>query len=284
MADFRTVHCEMWRADEWYQRLPTDARLLWIYLFTNPSASVAGIYRLPLRTMAFEVGLPEDRVAELLDMFAQDGKAYFENGVVWVRKMRERQLPGKISPQLAAHIQKEIDRIPVSILKNRYLEAYGYSIDTVSIPRATDTDTDTHTVTDTDTVTDTRHAAPAADRNEGLMPEQRAIHNAYDACGIVMSKTHQDAHLETIQRYGLQAWQTGFAAALTAGKHNVPAYVRRCAETAHIAETRGGQHATSRGNGHGTTQGFGLRRDPRELPDPEPTDAQRAEFYAASPA
>ena len=32
--------------------LPTDARLLWIYLFTNPSASVSGIYKLPLRTMA----------------------------------------------------------------------------------------------------------------------------------------------------------------------------------------------------------------------------------------
>ena len=46
-AEYRSVHTEMWRADDWFQELPLDARLFWIYLFTNPSASVAGIYRLP---------------------------------------------------------------------------------------------------------------------------------------------------------------------------------------------------------------------------------------------
>jgi hypothetical protein len=94
-------------------------------------------------------------------------------------------------------------------------------------------------------------AAPPPGRAEGLTPEQRAINNAYDASGIVMSKTHQDEHLETVKRYGLPAWQKGFATAMAAGKHNVPAYVRRCAETAHIAETREGQPATSGRNDNG---------------------------------
>lgn len=125
----------------------------------------------------------------------------------------------------------------------------------------------------------------AAPPNDGMTPEVRAIHNAYDASGIVMSKTHQDEHLETIKRYGLPAWQLGFAAALEAGKHNIPAYVRRCAETAHINETRQGeQHADSRRNGSRSGHGFGLRRDPNEQPDDEPTAAQRAEFHAATPA
>ena len=51
MADFRSVKCAMWREDEWFQSLVPDERLLFIYLFTNPSASVAGIYKLPLRTI-----------------------------------------------------------------------------------------------------------------------------------------------------------------------------------------------------------------------------------------
>ena len=56
MAEFRSVKCAMWREDDWFQGLKPDERLLFIYLFTNPSAPVAGIYRLPLRTMAFESG------------------------------------------------------------------------------------------------------------------------------------------------------------------------------------------------------------------------------------
>jgi len=139
----------MWRADDWFQALPTDARLFWVYLFTNPSASVSGIYKLPLRTMAFESGLTLERITELLTQFAGEKKAFYQDGVIWVRKMRDYQLPGKISAQLVAHISKEIAKIPDGYLKREYLKAYGYSIDTVSIPRSTDTDTDTHTETET---------------------------------------------------------------------------------------------------------------------------------------
>lgn len=158
-AEYRSVQTGMWREDEWFQTLELDARLFWMYLFTNPSASVAGIYRLPLRTMAFESGVDQDRIEELLAEFAKAGKAYFANGVVWVRKMREYQLPGKVSPQLQAHIAREIDKIPAGHLKDMYLKAYGYPIDTVSIPRLTDTETDTETETDTDTETESERGA-----------------------------------------------------------------------------------------------------------------------------
>lgn len=148
-AEFRSVQTRMWREDEWFQDLDTDARLLFIYLFTNPSASISGIYRLPLRTMAFESGLPVQRVQQLLNQFAEQDKAYYADGVVWVVKMRDNQLPGKISTQVETRLNKDIASIPDCELKRRYLIAYGYPIDTVSIPFTTDTDTDT--VTDTDT-------------------------------------------------------------------------------------------------------------------------------------
>jgi hypothetical protein len=159
-AEYRSVHTEMWRADDWFQTLPTDARLLWIYLFTNPSASVSGIYKLPIRTMANETGLDLGRVTDLLAEFQQAKKAYYQDGVIWVRKMRDYQLPGKTSTQLVTHLNKEIAKIPDGYLKREYLIAYGYSIDThkkvvdtVSIPRATETETDTDTETETKTET-----------------------------------------------------------------------------------------------------------------------------------
>lgn len=148
-AEFRSVQTRMWREDEWFQDLDTDARLLFIYLFTNPSASISGIYRLPLRTMAFESGLPVQRVQQLLNQFSEQDKAHYADGVIWVVKMRDNQLPGRISTQVETRLAKDIASIPDCELKRRYLIAYGYPIDTLSILRATDTDTDT--VTDTET-------------------------------------------------------------------------------------------------------------------------------------
>ena len=166
MADFRSVKCSMWREDDWFQSLDADERLLFIYLFTNPSASVAGIYKLPLRTIAFESGIPEKRAAEIMARFARDGKAFYESGVVWVRKMREHQLPGIINSKLQTRLAKDVELIPDCALKTRYLQTYQaqtpvpipypYPTDTISIPFTTDTDTDT----DTDTEEEERLPAP----------------------------------------------------------------------------------------------------------------------------
>jgi hypothetical protein len=146
-AEYRSVQTRMWREDEWFQSLDTDARLLFIYLFTNPSASIAGIYRLPLRTIEFESGLDKARITELLAQFSAANKAHYADGVVWVVRMRENQIPGAISPKVQVRLDKDIAAIPHCPLKIRYLKHYGYPIDTVSILDRTDTDTDTVTET-----------------------------------------------------------------------------------------------------------------------------------------
>jgi hypothetical protein len=132
VTDYRSVKVQMWRADEWFQDLPTDARLFWVYLFTNPSARVAGIYKLTTRTMCFESGLPAERIEELKAQFSKAGKAHFEDDVVWVVKMRELQSPGKISPKLQTGIDNDLAEIPPCDLKRQYMIRYGYPIDTIS--------------------------------------------------------------------------------------------------------------------------------------------------------
>lgn len=167
MADYRTVQTRMWREDGWFQNLPTDARLLWIYLFTNPSASICGMYRLPIRTITFESGIPEKRVRELLAQFGQEGKAYYEGETVWVVRMRENQLGDKISENQRRGIERDLAKVPACAIKNRYLRHYGYPTDTLSANEDTlcigvlnDTDTVTDTVTDTGTKHDAARKAP----------------------------------------------------------------------------------------------------------------------------
>jgi hypothetical protein len=185
MADYRSVQTRMWREDDWFQELDVEARLFWIYLFTNPSASPAGIYRLPLRTMAFESGVGYEAAQDLMRRFADDGKARYEDGVVWVVNMRRLQFPtlidGSKEWQTAIRIQRDIDAIPDRCaMKAQYLAHSGYPIvietiengkpvkrvsiqypgsnDTPSIPHPCPINTPSvnSNVTETETVTGTR--------------------------------------------------------------------------------------------------------------------------------
>jgi hypothetical protein len=121
-------------------------------------------------------------------------------------------------------------------------------------------------------------------------PNIRAVNNAYAACGLMISKTHLDAHLDTIKRTGLTAWQSGWAAAMEVGKQNRPAYVARCAESAMLAEQK-----SVRSNGHGKSansqSNFGLAslttdadRAYHAANSPEAIAALQAEFDAARAA
>ena len=160
MAEFRSIHCKTWR-DDWFSELPTDAKLLWLYLITNQSTSVSGIYQLPVKFMAFETGLDKIRVTQILDMFKSDGKIDYDDSVIWVKKMREYQ--STASPKVAQRIKLDFDTIPDCRVKGIYAKKYG--IDMVSVPyfeNESDTDTDTDTETETETETIQKRAANAA--------------------------------------------------------------------------------------------------------------------------
>ncbi len=192
-AEFRSVQTRMWREDEWFQDLDTDARLLFIYLFTNPSASISGIYRLPLRTMAFESGLSVERVQQLLNQFAEQDKAYYSDGIIWVVKMRENQLPGKLSPKVKTRLDKDVASIPYCELKRRYLIAYGYPIDTVSIPTPTETDTETDT--------ETKQNAAGASSSSLLDPELGAVYACWDDNMGMLSPMLSDELKDLVNTY-----------------------------------------------------------------------------------
>ena len=100
MADFRTLHVKIWQ-DEWFSELPPDGKLMFIYLVTNRAATLAGIYRLPQKFIAFETGITPKRVTELMAEFHAAGKVYSADGVIWVKRFRQYQTyDGKAPTQI----------------------------------------------------------------------------------------------------------------------------------------------------------------------------------------
>lgn len=175
MADFRQVHCKTWR-DDWFSELPTDAKLLWLYLITNQATSVSGIYQLPVKFIAFETGLEKDRILQILDTFKSDGKIDFDDSVIWVKKFRDYQATK--SNKVEKRIMLDFNSLPDCRVKGIYAQKYG--IDTVSIPyfqNAPDTDTDTETETETETEPIQRQPA----KPDGLNDLQRSVLDTFGA-------------------------------------------------------------------------------------------------------
>jgi len=149
MAEYRFVHTRMWSQDDWFATLDAEHKLFWVYLFTNPVASVCGMYQLSLRLAAFETGISQQRCHELLADFVKAGKVSWDGKVIWVHKMRALQATA--SPKVQARIAKDLAAIPDGMVRQAYLAAYG--TDTVSIPIHTETETETGTGTGTETET-----------------------------------------------------------------------------------------------------------------------------------
>ena len=125
MANYRQIHVRIWK-DEWFLDLEPQEKLLFIYLFSNESASLAGIYKIPLKVICFETGLEQKYIIDTLSKFSKHGKAFYEDGIVMVSNMR-RYHETK-SPKVQSKIVEDISMIPDCPLKKRYL----YGIDTSS--------------------------------------------------------------------------------------------------------------------------------------------------------
>lgn len=137
MADYRQIHTKIWK-DGWFIELSDQEKLLFIYLFSNERASIAGLYELALRVICFETGLDKRTVEAALAKFSKAGKAHYENGIVWVVNLRKYN--ENSSPKVTARLSKDLAAVADCPIKRRYLAYYnpiesdGYGIDTVSIP------------------------------------------------------------------------------------------------------------------------------------------------------
>lgn len=271
----------MWREDDWFQELPVDGRLLWIYLFTNPSASAAGIYRLPLRTIAFECGLTPDRTLELLDQFGAANKAHYCDGVVWVVKMRKLQFPGGVNDKIMKRIDSDVALIPDCELKIAYLRYYSPD-DTLSIPYPYPTEQEkqeTETVTVTDRVTKQEPERAAADLTDDVIDTFRKQYE--NLLGIMGTAVYPDArdymaklHARNVDDWWLMALRETVNHANRPGWH----YMKSVLES-WLAAGAPATGKDTRINGKSTS--LGLQRSANDPGSRQPTAAEQAEWDRA---
>lgn len=120
-ASYRQIKTDIWE-DDWFIDLTAEEKVLFFWLFSNRRASVSGLYPFSVKVAARETGLARETVEQAMASFAQAGKAYQENGWVWVVNLRKHN--DSFSPTTWARIQADLDAVPDGALKERYQAYY----------------------------------------------------------------------------------------------------------------------------------------------------------------
>jgi hypothetical protein len=152
---YRSFSTGTWQ-DPWFETLNPNAKLLFIYLWTNDVCNQAGCYQISLRRAEFETGL---KLSKTIKELSPKVEWFPEQNIVWIKSFFRRQCANE---KFALAGIRSLYSIPKSIVDKfgmynlSILEKWG--IDTVSIPYSsresgvyesvtgTDTDTDTDTV------------------------------------------------------------------------------------------------------------------------------------------
>jgi hypothetical protein len=128
MANVRQVSSRLWN-DGYVADLSTVEKLMFVYLITNEHVNIAGIYELPVPTMAAETGLERSDIEEILARFQQDGKV--SRADKWLKVTNFPKYQAMTNPKIAAAVQKIIAGLPEGII-DRLSIPYGYPMDRLS--------------------------------------------------------------------------------------------------------------------------------------------------------
>lgn len=128
MAPERTKDTGYW-SDPFVQGLPPLAKLLFDYLWTNSDCNQAGLYHLTLKSMAFDTGIDEAEIPELLKLLEPKVKWWPDLNLVWVKNFVKRQTK---SPSFLVAVAKCLDQMNEAEIVNEFLDfnskKYGLEI------------------------------------------------------------------------------------------------------------------------------------------------------------
>lgn len=74
----KIIDSKVWK-DNFFSELTPKQKLLWIYLLTNDSNTMLGIYELNIRLCAFDTGLTNDEILNFIELFVAKGKVIYKS-------------------------------------------------------------------------------------------------------------------------------------------------------------------------------------------------------------
>ncbi len=117
VAKQRIVNTKFWD-DSYIAGLSPLEKLVFLYLITNPLTNISGVYELPLKRAAFDIGMSGKDIEVVFKKFETDGKlARFGSWVGVVNFVKHQTLNPKIKIGILQELRKApkqvVDRVSI---------------------------------------------------------------------------------------------------------------------------------------------------------------------------
>ncbi|GAB6161927.1 hypothetical protein JCM12298_10860 [Desulfothermus naphthae] len=99
--------------DNYIVELDPTEKLLFLYLLTNPLVKISGVYKIPLKKIAFDTGLEQDIIRKILKKFEEAGKIFYDKGYIIIPNFPKYQ---SYNSNIIESIQEDINYL-IPILK-----------------------------------------------------------------------------------------------------------------------------------------------------------------------
>src|SRR5258708_4382382 len=134
VAKQRIVNTKFWD-DSYIARLSPLEKLLFLYLITNSLTNISGVYELPLRRAAFDVGLSTEEVEKVFGKFETDDKIARFGGWVSVTNFIRHQT---LNPKIKIGILQELKRAPKELIDRLSIDYQSLSYSNSNLNNNTD--------------------------------------------------------------------------------------------------------------------------------------------------
>lgn len=109
MEKHRQISSYFW-TDSFTETLDPIEKLLYLYLFTNNSSNLAGVYQLSIRTMASETGIDRDMVKKILKRFEKEKKLLYIDNILALKNTAKNQ--ALKNSFIVANIERTLKKSP----------------------------------------------------------------------------------------------------------------------------------------------------------------------------
>ena len=112
VAKQRIINTKFWD-DSYIAGLTPLEKLVFLYLISNPLTNISGVYELPLKRAAFDVGLPHEEIDGIFRKFESEGKIARGGGWIGVTNFVKHQT---LNPKIKIGILHELKRAPKEVV------------------------------------------------------------------------------------------------------------------------------------------------------------------------
>ena len=123
MAEYRTIKMSFW-TDPYVEALPTDGKLLYLYLFTCPLTNNLGVLETTVKRIAYDTDIDARRVSSLLSEMENGGKIIRDGNFIWLANFIKNQC--STSPKLLQSMKEILQELPSQKIRHAICLRYPH--------------------------------------------------------------------------------------------------------------------------------------------------------------